>query len=360
MKLAGPLLLVSLILVAGAASAHGPPPLRDQDTRLLADHNDDCGGDSGSLSNCNGSHDLVALDIREAHDAARGDLVHFRFLLNGGAGSLRDVLTVKVNGASKSFELRTTDNKAFQTTGFDVVTVAPLLGEGGVQDGSRFVVDAGVKLQTLGGAGAKITDYLVESYTGSTRGDYMPGGYYNALGVKVADPDQGSDETDRVRTGGYILRGPGYYAEASLPAPVTVAAGQTMEIPVTLRNLLANTPQTLQIAAAADPGVEVRFAGGPADGSLTADVAKGAQTMRTLELTAGEAPTQGTLTLTLTTNLGGRSTHTLTYTVTEAATSSTAPTSSTPATSSPGKDAPATGLPLALGLLAFAALGRRS
>lgn len=355
------LLLGLLLALATPATAHGPPPIRDQDTRLLADHNDDCGDDGGSISNCNGSHDLVALDIREGHDAKLGDIVYFRFALNHGTGSLRDVLTVKVNGATKTFEIRTTDNQKFETTGFDSVTVGPLLSASGTQDGSRFVVEAGVKLQTLGGVGAKLTDYLVEAYTGTTRGDYMPGGYYNALGVKVTDPDQGSDETDRIRTAGYDLRGPGYYAVATLPTQATVAEASQLEMTVTLRNLLPNTPQTLDVALSGADGVQARFTVGPDDGHLTLDLPKGGQTTRTLVLTGGEAGASGTLTVTVTTSLGGRSTHTLPYTVTDPASDTSSPTSGGPgAGSTPAKGAPTLGLPVALALLAFAGLRRRS
>jgi hypothetical protein len=106
------LLLLAVLLVAVPVLGHGAPSPKDQDTRLLHDHNDDCGGDdAGSLSNCRGTHDLIALDVREAHDPSLGDVVVFRLILNGGSGELRDVLTLKVDGAAKTFEWRTTNNQ---------------------------------------------------------------------------------------------------------------------------------------------------------------------------------------------------------------------------------------------------------
>ncbi len=349
-------LLATLLLVAGLAVAHGPPSVRDQDVRLLADHNDDCGGDTGSLSNCNGSHDLVALDVREGHDDARGDVVFFRFLLNGGSGSLRDVLTLKTAGAVKTFEIRTTDNQAFEATGFDRVTKEPLLDAGGAQDGTRFVVEGRVPLAALGGAGAKLTDFLVESYTGTTRGDYMPGGYYNALGVKVQNPDQGSDATNFVRTTGYVLRGPTYYASATPPASTSVPAGGQQSVDITFTNLLKSTPQTLTLTLDGGEGASARFEGGSPTASL--DLPKGATTTRRVVFTGEETGAAGAFTLTLATNLGGRTTYALAYTVTNSSTPS--PNPADPSSSSPASGAPGPGLPAALGLLAFAALRRRS
>src|SRR5688572_31439732 len=78
---------IALLLPPPPAAAHGPPVVRDQDTRLLADHNDDCGGDdAGALENCRGSHDLVSLDLREAYDEELGNVVVFRLLMNLGEG----------------------------------------------------------------------------------------------------------------------------------------------------------------------------------------------------------------------------------------------------------------------------------
>lgn len=349
--------LAATLLVAGLAVAHGPPSVRDQDARLLADHNDDCGGDSGSLSNCNGSHDLVGLDVREGHDAARGDLVYFRVLMNGGSGSLRDVLTLKANGAVKTFELRTTDNQAFEGTGFATVTTEPLLDSSGKQDGSRFVVEGSVPLADLGGRDAKLTDFQVTAYSGTTKGDFMPGTYTTVAGTAApTGNNEQNSPTSYVRTTGYVLRGPTYYANAATPTSTTVPAGGQQTVDVTFTNLLKNTPQTLTVTLADVDGASATFEGGAQ--SLTFDLLKGATSTHRVVVAGDDPGATGAFTLTVSTNLGGRTEHPLAFTVATGA--STSPTDSTPPTSTPANGAPGPGLPLALGLFAFAALRRRS
>lgn len=54
-------------LAAPLASAHGAPSPDPRHTRLLADWADDCGGDGGARTGSGkGSHDLLALDLRES------------------------------------------------------------------------------------------------------------------------------------------------------------------------------------------------------------------------------------------------------------------------------------------------------
>lgn len=352
------LAVLAALLLAAPAGAHGPPPLRDQDQRLLADHNDDCGGDSAAgLANCRGTHDLVGLDVREAHDATLGDVVIFRLLLNGGdTGQLKDTLTFKAGSASKTFELTTSNNQAFTGTGFDRV-----VGPTSINDGTRFAIEGLVQRDSLGPTGTLLADFDVVATRDGTRGDFMPGTYTTLAGPAPTGSSEQNDPASYERPS-YALRGPGYYANAALPAIASVAVGASTELTVTFSNLLKNTPQSLAVATTGADGVQAWFSVGAPDGSLAFDLGKGATTMRTLVLTGTEAGASGTLTLTLTSSLGGRSVHTLAYTVTEAPTSPspTEPPATPSASSTPSKDAPGPGLPLALGLLAFAGLRRRS
>jgi hypothetical protein len=319
LRAAIPALLAFLVLLAPLAAAHGPGPAMDQDARLLADHNDDCGGDDvGALSSCRGTHDLVSLDVRELHEGG-SDLVVFRFLLNGGnaADGLRDVLSLKADGAAKTFEIRTTNNQDFQGTGFTSVSKALPTG-----DGTRFIVEATVRRDSLGPVGAKLTEFKVEAFRGSTSGDYMPGGYHGPVG-QVSDPDQ-SPPTNRVagclRPGTqqieqahcYRLRGPGYYVALDDPGSQQVPADGEVLVVLQLRNQLPNTAQALTVTATAADGVRARFhdpASGGGEGyaaELRIDLPKGGSTSSHLALDQATAGASGAVTVTVTTDLGGR------------------------------------------------------
>lgn len=353
--------VVLLLLFVPVAAAHGAPPERGQDTALLADHNDDCGGHSATdPDRCNGTHDLVAMYVQEAYDPTLGDVVKFRFMLNGGQASdgLRDVLTLKANGATKTFELRTTNNIDFQGTGFDAVAKAvPLRFPSGSADGDRFLVEATVKAASLGGIGAKLTDYKVDAFRGSNnaRGDYMPGGAFNGV-IDNTDPDQGDEATNRYRAAGYTLVGPTYYAKVTPPASLTLASGASTTSSVTLANLLRSadwdTRQVATLTVAATAGLTASIDGATTD---TIDLPTTGTVDVPLKVMSQGGPGTGQVTLTVTTNLGGRTVHTIPVTVQDEAPSS----SSSSATTSDSAGAPAPGLMMLVAVLGLAVLVRR-
>ncbi|MFA5943900.1 MAG: hypothetical protein WC876_05485 [Candidatus Thermoplasmatota archaeon] len=367
------ILVFALVLMAPLAAAHGAPAAKDQDTRLLADHNDDCGGDeAGTLGNCRATHDLVALDVRERHDGGQ-DVVVFRFFLNGGtaADGLRDVLTLKADGAAKTFELRTTNNVDFQGTGFDSVSKAQ-----SASDGTRFIVEATVKRANLGAVASKLTDFKVDAFRGTTSGDYMPGGYNGPLG-QVSDPAQ-SPATNRIasclkpgtqqieQATCYRLRGSGYYISIDDVGAQTVAANAERIVQLKLRNELANTPQSLTITVAGADGIRARFHDANAQlgegysDSLRIDLPKSGSTFSHLALDEGQVGASGTLTVTVTTDLGGRSQQTVPYTVSDApATTSESSSTSPPPTDDGGNGIPAPAPALLVLALAAAALAAR-
>lgn len=355
-------LAVAALLLVPGAGAHGPPTVRDQDVRLLADHNDDCGGHGpGGGNNCGGSHDLVALDLREAHDATLGDLVYLRLMLSGGSGAVRDVITLKAAGSTKTFELRTSDNKAFTATGFDTpVTVSPARNPDGSQDGARIVVEAGVKAHALGGVGAKIdADYKVDAYNAAgDRRDYMPGGYVDGLGFDQADPNQGDANTKFVRTTGYTLRGPTYYLGVGPFSTARVPADAETTLAVKVTNQLPKTSQVATLHVTGADGFTADWGSG--NDRTTLELSRGGSGTATLRLAGdGQAPMTGTLTLTVTSDLGGRSVHQVPYEILPAG--APAPTSQEPDgddDGSEGAPAPAALLAAVL-LLALAAWRRR-
>jgi hypothetical protein len=364
-------LALALLLASPLVAAHGAPATKDQDTRLLADHNDDCGGDNaGELPNCSDTHDLIALDVREKSEGGR-DVVVFRFFLNGGKAStgLRDVLSLKADGAAKTFELRTTNNQDFQGTGFDSISKAA-----SISDGTRFVVEATVRRDALAPVGGKLTDFKVEAYVGSTNGDYMPGGYHS-LSPTGADPPQ-SPATNRIagclkpgtqqleQSHCYRLRGPGYYVTIDDPGAQDVETGAESIVQLALRNELRSTPQALTLTIAGADGVRARFHDpGAASGegysdTMRIDLPGGGSTSTHVALDQGEDGATGTLTVTVTTDLGGLSQVSVPYTVHAGA---------APADASPtgGSEDDSKGLPgpapliLALGLVVAAIAARR-
>ncbi len=367
------LALLALLALAPAASAHGPPDVRAQDFRLLADHSDDFCDDS-ALNGCDGPHDLVGLDVREGHDPARGDMVYFRLTVNGGSGARTDKLTVQVNGQAKSFEFKTSDDQAFTGTGFDVVTSGPTATPSGSTDGERVTVEGGVKLSALGGLGVKLSGYTVESTKGGTRGDVMPGCYYSPLTqTLVPDNDPGCTDGDAesstpfARTSGYVLQGPSYYVTVTLPAKATVPADGETVVDVGLANALKSakwdTRQSAALTVEGADGFTATWVGANGAEPAVEDLAKGGTATAELRLRGdGHAAATGTLTITVTTSLGGRSVHTLPYEITAASPADGGGdgTGGDATGASGGKDSPPAGALLACCLLALAALRRRA
>lgn len=300
-----PWVVLGLLLAACAlpASAHGPPDPRAQDVRLLADHNDDCGGHGPTdPDRCRGTHDLVGLDLTEAHDATHGDVVRLRLVVNGGEGARRVAITLTADGTPRTLEVATSDNQAFTGNGFLRVTAGPALNADGTRDGARILVEGTVRLADLGGAGALLDDVKVQAYAGSTRGDYMPGGYYNTLDQPVANPPQGDAATNFERTSGYVLRGPSYYAGLHA-GDVQVPAGASVDVEVHVTNGLRGKAQTATLRAAAPAGLTATWDGQP---EAVLDLPAGGAATARLRVQAGAAATGGDLELVVTTNLGGR------------------------------------------------------
>ncbi|HUR62959.1 MAG TPA: hypothetical protein VM241_00605 [Candidatus Thermoplasmatota archaeon] len=324
---ARPLAAVALLafLAAPLAAGHGAPAGDVSPNgpffRVLADYSDDCGG-HGAASTCQGTLDLIALDVQEKADAASGELVVFRFTLDAGqtGATLKATTTFQAGGAQKSFSIQSTDNSHFTGSADQVLDARPL------NDGTRFQVDAVLKLSSLGSVGDRLGGFQVESVRGSTKGDLMPGTYKTPLGTD--GPAPANDPTCGCpRSVAYALQGPTYYLGLNPPSGTQMASnGQDLPVPIQLglENKL-NRAQTITVTATGADGVTAGFhAGG--DGMHVeykpqAEVALGAQDRGTtlhLNLHGERAGTSGTLTITATSDLGGRTTVQVPYTVKEA------------------------------------------
>ena len=328
--------LLAVLLLAPLVQAHGAAAPRAQETRLLHDHNDDCGGD-GVTSNCRGTIDLIALDIQESYDG--GDQVNFRFTLDKGqAGSHKLTLAYDAPGGRKSFETTTTDQSKF-TGGFDRLVVSS------AGDGTRYWLDATLSADKAGVTG-KISNFRVEARRDNTLGDYMPGGYQGPLGP-VDNPNQGDGPTNYVKPD-YQARGASYYV--FITAPNAQGSNGQATASFAVQNLL-DTPQTIRLTVSAE-GAQASFNG--ATEKVIDLPRKGSQGVE-LDI---EGEGDGRFTLTATTNLGGRTVRDGTYSITAGTQPDPTNSQTTPPPDDDSQDAP--GIPLVLTALALLiALARR-
>lgn len=322
-------ILLALLLFAPLAQAHGAAAPRPQETRLLHDHNDDCGGD-GVTSNCRGTIDLIALDIQELYDG--GDQVNFRFTLDKGqAGSHKLTLSYDSPSGRKTFETTTTDQSKF-TGGFDKLAVSS------AGDGTRYWLDASMAADKAGVTG-KISNFRIEARRDNTLGDFMPGGYQSPIGP-VDNPNQGDGPTNYVKPD-YQARGASYYV--FLTAPNAQGSNGKATASFAVQNLL-DAPQTVRLTVSSE-GAQASF-GGAAE--KVVDVPrKGSQDI-TVDI---EGDGDGRFTLTATTNLGGRTMRDGTYSIAETEPDPTNDGTTTPPTDDDSQGAP--GIPLALTALAL-------
>jgi hypothetical protein len=372
-----PILLAAACLLATlapVATAHGITPTPPESFQvLLQDRTDDCGPETvsgtgvASPQDCHGADALVGLALQEKWDGTQDQLV-FRFYLDvGKAGPFTDTLTLGTPAGAKTLSIKSSDDKSFTNGGgFDSVgAVQAVAGEK-----SRFTVDATVSRATLGvSVGDALTGYHVESKSGSAAGDEMPGGCHNTVG------DCTAGATDEYVYGGgagkYTVRGPSYYADLSGPTgPQAATAGKDLDTPImlNLKNDFHRLAQTFTLSVEGADGVTAGFhAGGNGMGAeykAPLDVALdgGAATVLHLNLHGDRAGASGTLTITATSDAGGRTQIQVPYTVQDAGTP--APTGDdTGATSGPAstsKGSPAPAAPLAGLLMLGLALRRRA
>ncbi|HLF15981.1 MAG TPA: hypothetical protein VI796_00910 [Candidatus Thermoplasmatota archaeon] len=349
-----------LLLAVPAAFAHPAPQPREYEARLLHDCVDDYfGGDAAGQ----GSHDVIAVDVSEGRDAALGDVLVFRLLLNGGSPSasaaVKDTLTFDAKGESRSFEASTTDNQAFTTTFDRVDGPFEIAKDDGTDDGTRFAIEGVVRASAVGvAAGDRISSFRFDSFRGATRGDFMPGTFDSAVGPV---PDSvGCSQGGNTERPDYTLRGPSYYLSlAGDPASVEAEVGTEAVLQVTLRNRLQGTGQ--QVAFALSPTGVARFHD-PTTGAVsdTLDLAVAANGQKIVHIVLeSSTPSEGVLRVSATSGLGGATALDVPYAFTSGGPASTTPASSTSDGTGGGNGAPGPALPFLLGALAVALMLRR-
>ncbi|HUR60803.1 MAG TPA: hypothetical protein VM286_00360 [Candidatus Thermoplasmatota archaeon] len=363
-------LLVLAAAIAPLAEAHGfSPPPTEQDQILIQDRVDDCGPEAvvpgtPNANDCHGADALVGLVLQERWDGAEDQLV-FRFYLDVGTkGPYTDTLTLTTPGGTKTLSVKSSDDKTFTAAGFDSVGAKQAVpGEG-----TRFLLDATISRAHLGvNVGDALTNFRVVSYSGSAKGDEMPGQCTNTLG-----PCNAPDTDEYVAGGGtgkYTVRGPSYYVTLGGPSGTQVAtAGQDLGTPIMLDlgNRFHRLAQTVTLSVDGADGVTAGFHVGEASGAtykqpLQVSLDGDAGTILHLNLHGDRAGAAGTLTITATTSLGGRAQVQVPYEVHEASPVGGEPTATHGHdTTSKGSPAPSAALAALLLLLLGLALRRRT
>lgn len=351
-----------------AALAHGAPSPTGAYVRLLADDSDDCGGD-GVASACNGSHDLIALDVREALQDGE-PVVVFHFILDQGqAGDNSDTLTFTANGHAHTYMIESTDGHHFTGTFDRVADAQPVFEENtATPDGTRFSVDAWLRYTTLGiDDGATLAGFghnaAVQAKHGSTLGDKLPGTYWTPLGDGPA-PAADSDCGCPYQLDSYSVRGVQVYARVSADAPtIRVAATRQHIVSLEVDNPFDNQAQRLNLSVSGADGVTAQFHSVTGEGEYSdtaiLDVAAGSPAYEHLFVTGNEAGKSGTLVVQVDSDQGGRTVLRLPYTVTDApASGEPTPTNNAPSTTGHNSPGPAPFF-AALAVLAAVAVARR-
>lgn len=296
--------------------AHGAPPPPEYLRRLLHDCNDDYFG--GDIAQDKEGQDLIALDLQEAFDASLGkETVRFRLIMDaahiGTSGpSLRDEITFTAGGTTKTYALATTDNQRF-TGDFDRIDgPKALMKSDGHQDGTRFFVDGILTYASAGvAAGTAIQDYRVTGFVGNQKADFMPGTFRTSFGsdAPAATACAEGESQTKYEAGAVRLQGSSRYTSVTLePRTVSLQVGEETLVAVRILNLLKTQPQDVVVTSTVSPGVSTRFHVDAGDADLQTyegALAKASELFIHLVLNATQ-PGSGSTTVTVTTNLGGR------------------------------------------------------
>jgi hypothetical protein len=280
--------LAALLALAPPAAAHGAPPVREVDARVLLD--DDGLGYGGCVEGAcppgaGGGLDLLALDVREAWLGGQPAVV-FRILFQSAepAAGGGIVLAVEAPGGARQLRADTADGLAFVPTGFD-----RLDGPFDVGDGHPKALDGWVLASALGAAeGDALSGLSVATFRGEAPDDAMPGGWFvNGVEVQVPPSDGGP--------GTYTLAGPATLVALTVGEAMVQAHGPA-RVTLELSNAVG-LPQFADLAATAPAGVRASLA--------SAGLALDGGASRTVELTV-HTDVDAVVEVVATTDLGGR------------------------------------------------------
>jgi hypothetical protein len=291
--------LALAVALVPAASAHGAPPVREVDARVLLDDDGMVGYGGCVDGTCQpaippGGLDVLALDVREAFLADGSPAVVFRVIVQSEepAAGASLVLHVDAPAGGKDLRLDTADGLSYTAAGFD-----RLDGPIDVGDGHPKALDGWVRESTLGAKpGDSLSGMTVASSRGDAEDDVMPGGWF-VDGAEVPavpdEPDPGA-VTETPEPGTYVMKGPAALVALSADSASMAAPGKvklTLANPIALEqfaNLTLERPDGLP-ATLASAGILLQPSG-----------------TRTVDLAVGNATKDGVVRVVATTDLGGR------------------------------------------------------
>jgi hypothetical protein len=293
--------LALALLLAPAALAHGAPPVRAIDVRLLLDDDGAVGYGGCSQGQCQpavppSGLDVLALDAREAWLDDGSPALVLRVSVQSEEPQPGASLVVHMTSGGKAHDvtLTTADGLNYTGQGTD-----RLDGPLDVGDGHPKALDLWLRQSTLGAKpGDAVSGLSVDSFLGTTHTDTMPGGWFEGGAPVPFVPSDPSKAGDTAGPASYTLRGPADLVLASAAASADLAHGPAT-VQVRLRN---NTtfPQFATLHLAAPAGIAARLS----PSSVLLD--PGAE--RSVDLRVSNATAPGAVTLLATTDLGGRAT----------------------------------------------------
>ncbi len=356
-------LLATLMAVPTQAHIVGPP--RDYEARLLHDCNDDYFGQDEVIDK--DGYEVHTLDVSERRIAGIGDALVFRVVYNGGyAGNDRPELRIAVTwtgpGGEKTHHFATNNGNTWTGNWDRILGPTDKTTRDGQIDRDRFALEGVISYNKAGvKIGDKIRDYRVVSSIDGTAVDTIPGDDTGPL----------RECTDNTRRPDYTIRGTSYHIGITLePAESTVQVGQEKFINVRLENPFRHHAQSMQInLAGGGNDIDARFhdPNGGYSNSLTKDLPKDGSNLIHLAITGKNPGSQGTLTVKVSSDLGGYIEKTFQYRVAEAGSSDPGTNPPNPPGNDPGeptgdkgKDSPGPApLVLALALVGVALMLRR-
>jgi opacity protein-like surface antigen len=223
-------LALAVLCALPAAAAHGAPPVRGIDVRVLLDQD-------GTLGYGGGGLDVLALDVREASFPDGAPAVVFRLVMQSEAPPAGQslALTFTAGGKSHTLTAGTDDGAVFASPDFDRVD-----GPFDVGDGHPKAIDGWMRAATLGvKPGDKLTGFSVGSLDGDgAMDDVMPGGWF-MQGQEIPPVEvPGVEEEAEGAAGDYMLHGPAELlkleatpAQADAPANVTLRLTDQSSLP---------------------------------------------------------------------------------------------------------------------------------
>ncbi|MES2154967.1 MAG: hypothetical protein V4510_07515 [bacterium] len=357
--------IIACAFLAGMplVAAHGAPDPREIDQRVLMDDGDggqDYGGCPDTLEGqpCPtdaGAMDLLALDVREAyHNGSPALALRIVFQVREATHADRKVdVAFKVNGQDFTVGL-TGDGKAFAGPScMDAAMTAVDVGDGTPKAIECFVSATALNLT----AGMAVSSVTVLSSVGTTKGDYMPGGWYsNGQMVPAASPpdDPTNPEVPAIpqgmeAPGAFTTQGPAALLNFTADAPSATLGHGPAHILLTIQNTLRTMPQLANLTLTPSPGITVAL------DAASVNLPDG--TAKTIALVVTNATRDGSVTISAATDLGGLAAIVIPVTVPAMTNQSQPPAGMSQTTE--GKKSPDLGTPLAGLAVATALLARR-